>query len=84
MAVRASCEGHLCLSLVTCPVVLYPATSEADTVHFNLINPATGNRIKMQTSMLARGEEVSRGDLVMATPLPRTGMPSSIRTILKR
>ena len=45
MAARPSWEGHLRLSLVTCPVALYPATSEAETVRFNLINPATGNRI---------------------------------------
>ena len=64
MAVRPSWEGHLRLSLVTCPVVLYPATSEVDTVRFNLINPATGNRIKMQTLDAGTGEEVSRGDLV--------------------
>lgn len=48
MALRPSWEGHLRLSL-TCPVALYPATSEPDTVRFNLINPATGNRIKIQT-----------------------------------
>jgi hypothetical protein len=64
MAVRPSWEGHLRLSLVTCPVALYPATSEAETVRFNLINPATGNRIKMQTLDAGTGEEVSRGDLV--------------------
>ena len=64
MAIRPSWEGHLRLSLVTCPVALYPATSEAETVRFNLINPATGNRIKMQTLDAGTGEEVSRGDLV--------------------
>jgi DNA end-binding protein Ku len=32
MAVRPSWEGHLRLSLVTCPVALYPATSQACTV----------------------------------------------------
>jgi DNA end-binding protein Ku len=64
MAVRPSWEGHLRLSLVTCPVALYPATSETETVRFNLINPATGNRIKMQTLDAGTGEEVSRGDLV--------------------
>ena len=32
MAVRPSWERHLRLSLVTCPVALSPATSEADTV----------------------------------------------------
>jgi hypothetical protein len=43
---------------------LYPATSEAETVRFNLINPATGNRIKMKTVDAGTGEDVSRGDLV--------------------
>jgi DNA end-binding protein Ku len=52
------------LSLVTCPVALYPATTEAETVRFNMINPATGNRIKMKTVDAGTGEDVSRGDLV--------------------
>ena len=45
-------------------VALYPATSEADTVRFNLINPQTNNRIKMKTVDAGTGEEVSRSDLV--------------------
>jgi DNA end-binding protein Ku len=49
---------------VTCPVALYPATTEAETVRFNLINPQTNNRIKMKTVDAGTGEEVSRGDLV--------------------
>jgi DNA end-binding protein Ku len=64
MPARPSWEGHLRLSLVTCPVALYPATSEADTIRFNLINPQTNNRIKMKTVDAGTGEEVSRGDLV--------------------
>ena len=64
MAVRPSWEGHLRLSLVTCPVALYSATTEAETVRFNLINPETNNRIKMKTVDAGTGEEVSRGDLV--------------------
>jgi DNA end-binding protein Ku len=64
MAVRPSWEGHVRLSLVTCPVALYLATSEAETVRFNLINPATGNRIKMKTVDAGTGEDVSRSDLV--------------------
>ena len=64
MAIRPSWEGHLRLSLVTCPVALYPATTEAETIRFNLINPATNNRIKMKTVDAGTGEEVSRGDLV--------------------
>jgi DNA end-binding protein Ku len=64
MPARPSWEGHLRLSLVTCPVALYPATSEAETVRFNLINPQTNNRIRMKTVDAGTGEEVSRGDLV--------------------
>lgn len=52
------------LSLVTCPVALWPATSEADTIRFNLINPQTNNRIRMKTVDAGTGEELSRGDLV--------------------
>src|SRR6185369_11258485 len=51
-------------SLVTCPVALYAATTEAQTVRFNLINPQTNNRIKMKTVDSGTGEEVSRGELV--------------------
>jgi DNA end-binding protein Ku len=64
MPVRPSWEGHLRLSLVTCPVALYPATSEAETVRFNYINPQTGNRIRMKTVDAGTGEELSRGGLV--------------------
>jgi DNA end-binding protein Ku len=64
MPARPSWEGHLRLSLVTCPVALFPAISEAETIRFNLINPQTNNRIKMKTVDAGTGEEVSRGDLV--------------------
>jgi len=64
MAARPSWEGHLRLSLVTCPVALWPATTEAETVRFNLINPKTNNRIRMKTVDAGTGEELSRGDLV--------------------
>ncbi|MFO1080886.1 MAG: Ku protein [Reyranellaceae bacterium] len=64
MPARPSWQGHLRLSLVTCPVALYPATSEAETIRFNLINPQTNNRIRMLTVDAGTGEEVSRGALV--------------------
>jgi len=63
-AARPSWQGHLRLSLVTSPVALYPAVSEAETVRFNLINPATNNRIRMKTVDAGTGEEVSRDELV--------------------
>lgn len=47
MAPRPTWQGHLRLSLVTCPVALYTAISRTSDVSFNLINPKTHNRIKM-------------------------------------
>lgn len=64
MAARPSWEGHLRLSLVTCPVALWAATTEAEAIRFNLINPKTNNRIRMKTVDSGTGEELSRGDLV--------------------
>ncbi len=77
MAPRPSWQGHLKLSLVTCPVALYTATSSGGDVHFNLINPKTNNRIRMVTtdpetgpisrSELVKGYEVSKGEYVLLT-----------------
>jgi len=63
-AMRPTWEGHLRLSLVTCPVALYTATERAADVHFNLINPKTNNRIRMQTVDAVTGRAVDRADLV--------------------
>ena len=79
MAARPSWEGHLRLSLVTCPVALWPATTEAETVRFNLINPKTNNRIRMQTLDAGTGEEVSRSDLVKGFQMPRANTYCLIR-----
>src|SRR5271170_5829569 len=46
MAPRANWKGFLRLSLVTCPVALYPATSDSEKISFNQINRNTGHRIK--------------------------------------
>jgi DNA end-binding protein Ku len=61
---RPTWEGHLRLSLVTCPVALFTATERAAEVHFNLINPKTNNRIRMQAVDVGTGKPVERGDLV--------------------
>ena len=63
-AIRPTWEGHLRLSLVTCPVALYTATERAADVHFHLINPATNNRIRMQTVDAGTGDAVDRSELV--------------------
>ena len=62
-APRPTWQGHLRLSLVSCPVALYTATNAAGDVHFHLINPATNNRINMITVDPDTGP-VKRGDLV--------------------
>jgi len=63
MAQRPIWEGHLRLSLVACPVSLYAATSTASDIHFHLINPETGHRVRTQT-VDPDGGEVDRKTLV--------------------
>jgi DNA end-binding protein Ku len=64
MAPRANWKGFLRLSLVTCPVALFPATSESEKVSFNQINKATGHRIKYVKVDTESGDEVSSEDIV--------------------
>src|SRR6202171_5497709 len=64
MAPRANWKGFLRLSLVTCPVALYPATSESEKVSFNQLNRKTGHRIKYAKVDADTGEEVANEDIV--------------------
>ena len=64
MAPRANWKGFLRLSLVTCPVALYPATSESEKVTFNQLNRKTGHRIKYAKVDADTGEEVANEDIV--------------------
>ena len=64
MAPRANWKGFLRLSLVTCPVALYPATSESEKVSFNQLNRKTGHRIKYAKVDADTGEEVPNEDIV--------------------
>src|SRR5215510_14298200 len=64
MAPRANWKGFLRLSLVTCPVALYPATSDTEKVSFNQINRKTGHRIKYAKVDADSGEEVSNEDII--------------------
>src|SRR6516162_4090751 len=63
MAPRANWKGFLRLSLVTCPVALYPATSDAEKTSFNQINKNTGHRIRYVRVDAETGEEVSNEDI---------------------
>jgi DNA end-binding protein Ku len=64
MAPRPYWKGHLRLSLVACPIELYPATSEREKISFNQLNSKTGNRIKYKKVDAATGEEVDSHDII--------------------
>jgi DNA end-binding protein Ku len=76
---RAYWKGYLKLSLVTCPVALYPASSEVEKTHFHQINRKTGNRLRRQMvdeatgrvvdkDQKGRGYELSKGKYVEIEP----------------
>jgi len=61
---RASWNGFVRLSLVTCPVYLVPATTEAKRVRFNQLNAETGNRVAQQLVDSKTGDPVERDQIV--------------------
>ena len=77
MAPRPTWQGHLRLSLVTCPVALYTATNPKGDVHFNMLHKSTNNRIRMiptdpetgpvERSEIVKGYEVEKGRYIVVT-----------------
>ena len=63
MAPRPTWQGHLRLSLVSCPVALYSAISPGGEVHFNMLHKTTFNRIRMIPTDPETGP-VERADIV--------------------
>ncbi|MGG5818741.1 Ku protein [Falsiroseomonas sp. HW251] len=70
MAARPTWEGHLRLSLVTCPVRLFKAVGEGEAVHFNLLHKQTLNRVKQAWKDPGDGV-VERKDLVRGYQVER-------------
>jgi DNA end-binding protein Ku len=79
MAPRAYWKGYLKLSLVSCPIALYPATSEREKISFNQLNKETGNRIRyrkvdaetgddVEQSNIIKGYEVAKGQYIELAP----------------
>jgi DNA end-binding protein Ku len=66
MAPRAYWKGYLRLSLVSCPIQLFPATSEREKVRFHQLNRKTGNRIRYRKVDAESGHEVDADDIVKA------------------
>jgi len=77
MATRPTWQGYLRLSLVSCPVALYTATSRTGEVHFNMLSKETHNRIRMiptdpetgpvERSDIVKGYEIEKGHYVVIT-----------------
>ena len=65
MARRAYWKGYLRLSLVQCPIALYPATTEREKVSFHQINEKTGHRIRYVKVDAESGRQVDADDIVM-------------------
>jgi DNA end-binding protein Ku len=76
MAPRPNWKGYLKLSLVSCPVALYPATTTSERVSFRTLNRETGNRVRrqfvdeqtgdpVQSEDQAKGYEVAKGEYIM-------------------
>ena len=77
MAALPTWQGHLRLSLVTCPVALYTATQPGGEVHFNMLHKKTHNRIRMiptdpdlgpvERTDLVKGYEYEKGEYIVLT-----------------
>src|SRR5499426_2226460 len=64
VAPRAYWKGYLKLSLVSCPVALFPASSEREKIGFNQINKKTGNRIRYRKVDAETGDEVDSAEII--------------------
>src|SRR5499427_1471543 len=64
VAARAYWKGYLKLSLVSCPIALYPASSEREKISFHQLDKQTGNRIKYKKVDAETGREVAADDIV--------------------
>jgi len=76
---RAYWKGYLKLSLVSCPIALFPATSEREKISFHQLNKDTGHRIKyrkvdaetgdeVETDKIIKGYEVGKGEYIEIDP----------------
>jgi DNA end-binding protein Ku len=64
VAPRAYWKGYLKLSLVSCPISLFPATSEREKISFHQLNKETGNRIHYRKVDSETGDEVESADII--------------------
>jgi Ku protein len=84
MAPRANWKGFLRLSLVTCPVALFPATSDSEKISFNQINRKTGHRIRYLKVDADTGDEVEPDDIVKGYKIDTDTYITSSRKSLRK
>jgi hypothetical protein len=82
MVPRANWKGFLRLSLVTCPVALFPATSDSEKISFNQINKKSGHRIRYLRVDAESGEEVPSEEKGLSSTSAKIGL--RLRPIGKR
>jgi DNA end-binding protein Ku len=79
VAPRAYWKGYLKLSLVSCPIALFPATSEREKISFHQLNKDTGHRIRyrkvdadtgdeVESDKIVKGYEVGKGEYIEVDP----------------
>jgi DNA end-binding protein Ku len=64
MAARPYWKGYLKLSLVSCPIALFPATSEREKINFHQLNKETGHRIRYRKVDAETGDEVPQDNII--------------------
>jgi DNA end-binding protein Ku len=64
VAPRAYWKGYLKLSLVSCPVALFPATTSREKISFHQLNKNTGNRVRYRKVDAETGDEVEAADII--------------------
>jgi DNA end-binding protein Ku len=64
VAPRAYWKGFLKLSLVSCPIALFPATSEREKISFHQLNKDTGHRIRYRKVDAETGDEVEQANII--------------------
>ena len=72
MVPRAYWKGYLRLSLVQCPIALYPATTEPAKIRFHLINIRTGHRIRYLKVDAETGKPVDDDDIIKAYEISKS------------
>jgi DNA end-binding protein Ku len=71
VAPRAYWKGYLKLSLVSCPIALYPATSEREKISFHQLNKETGNRIRYRKVDAETGDDVDQANIIKGYELAK-------------